>query len=626
MFLHGTATTTIDVSTGSQTIGGGSNGMAGDIAGDGSLTKAGDGTLILSGSSTYSGTTTVSAGTLYAGSDTGFSSASAFTVADGATLDIGGSNVAIGSLAGASGATVKDGDSIGSSLTTGSDDTSTTFSGLIEDGAHTLSLVKVGSGTFTIAGTSTYSGATIVEAGVLMAGSETGFSSASAFQVGQDGTLDVNGKDVTIGSLSDYDGGGIVTNADTIQSFLTLGADGTLALFSGAIQDGVHELGLTKTGGGTQILLGTNTYSLATMIEAGSLEVDGSIASATTVKSGGTLAGNGSVLADVIVEAGGILSPGSDVAITKPLPSASAAILSTGNVAFTGGATFAAELGGTTPGFVDGRVDPSIFDIIETGGYDQLKVTGTVTLGGATLDLSLLGDFIPSIGDVFRIIDNDGADAVSGIFAGLAEGARLSIGGRLLSITYHGGDGNDVVLSAVNAGVRIIGTNRADRIDGAHTAPGQPLPGAGDDTIFGRDGNDRIAGLAGDDTIIGGRGIDFMRGGADEDLFVFNGAADFGGLSPFLPLAQRADHILDFTHGVDRIDLSAMDASTAAGLQHFSFIGRQGFHQVAGELRYHAAGNNIFVVSGDINGDGRADFSLIVHQATTLNGGDFLLS
>ncbi len=50
------------------------------------------------------------------------------------------------------------------------------------------------------------------------------------------------------------------------------------------------------------------------------------------------------------------------------------------------------------------------------GGYDQVKVTGTVSLGGADLDLALLGGFTPSIGNSFTIVDNDGADAVSGTF------------------------------------------------------------------------------------------------------------------------------------------------------------------------------------------------------------------
>ena len=85
------------------------------------------------------------------------------------------------------------------------------------------------------------------------------------------------------------------------------------------------------------------------------------------------------------------------------------------------------------------------------GGYDQVKVTGTVSLGGATLDASLIGGFVPGFGNAFTIIDNDGSDAVTGTFAGLAEGAVVDVGGTGMLITYKGGDGNDVVLTGRRA-------------------------------------------------------------------------------------------------------------------------------------------------------------------------------
>ena len=104
----------------------------------------------------------------------------------------------------------------------------------------------------------------------------------------------------------------------------------------------------------------------------------------------------------VDVASGGTLSPG-----------ASAGKLTVGSLSLVAGATLKIELGGVTAGT----------------GYDQLDVNGTVALGGATLNLSLIGGFVPSSGANFVIIDNDGADAVSGSFAGLAEGAILTVGG-----------------------------------------------------------------------------------------------------------------------------------------------------------------------------------------------------
>ncbi|HOX57254.1 MAG TPA: hypothetical protein P5205_11465 [Candidatus Paceibacterota bacterium] len=83
-------------------------------------------------------------------------------------------------------------------------------------------------------------------------------------------------------------------------------------------------------------------------------------------------------------------------------------------------------------------------------GHDQLNVTGAVDLASATLNASL--GFTPSVGAEFVIINNDGADAVAGAFAGLPEGDYLPIGGASLRITYAGGAGhNDVVLLRTNA-------------------------------------------------------------------------------------------------------------------------------------------------------------------------------
>lgn len=75
--------------------------------------------------------------------------------------------------------------------------------------------------------------------------------------------------------------------------------------------------------------------------------------------------------------------------------------------------------------------------------YDQLIVTGDVSLAG---DLTLAVGFSPSVGDMFTIIDNQGANAVSGAFT---QGSSISAGGFSFAISYAGGDGNDVVLSVV---------------------------------------------------------------------------------------------------------------------------------------------------------------------------------
>jgi len=137
------------------------------------------------------------------------------------------------------------------------------------------------------------------------------------------------------------------------------------------------------------------------------------------VKSGGVLLGDGTI-ANLTSE-GGVLRPG-----------LSPGIMTTGNLDFDAATELDIELEGTTPG---------------AGGHDQYNVTGTVSLGSATLNTILFNGYAPSLNDTFTIINNDGSDAVVGTFGGLAEGASFAVGSYQFTISYAGGTGNDVVLT-----------------------------------------------------------------------------------------------------------------------------------------------------------------------------------
>ena len=102
----------------------------------------------------------------------------------------------------------------------------------------------------------------------------------------------------------------------------------------------------------------------------------------------------------------------------------------------------------------DVQLDPSSRLVMELGGptpgsqYDRLTVQGSITLSG-TLEVDLINHFVPSAGQSFTLIDNQGAGPLIGVFAGLSEGESFTAGGVMFSATYHGGDGNDFVITAV---------------------------------------------------------------------------------------------------------------------------------------------------------------------------------
>ncbi|MFL6844372.1 MAG: calcium-binding protein [Allosphingosinicella sp.] len=153
-------------------------------------------------------------------------------------------------------------------------------------------------------------------------------------------------------------------------------------------------------------------------------------------------------------------------------------------------------------------------------------------------------------------------------------------------------------------------------VDGSQETDGflRIFAGLSDDTIKGGGQADLIHGNFGADTLTGG-------GGADTFRYQKSGEST----------AASLDHILDFTPGTDKIELTRMDANTlAAGNQDFHWIGSAAFAGTgagsAGELRVFEQTGTWFV-EGDTNGDGTGDFliALTLQGATPLSQGDFFL-
>src|SRR5207247_810296 len=464
------ATRTVTVSNAATTLT-----ISGVISGAGGLTKSGSGTVTLSAANTYTGVTTINVGTIAIAADAGLGAAPGAPTAG--KLTFGG-----GTLRTTASFTVAANRGIaltGAGTISTDPGTTLTYGGII---AGASPLTKAGTGTLIVSGANTYTGATAISAGTLQLGATNAVPSGSAVTVSGGATFDLRGFSDGIGSLA---GAGTVTSGAAGAVTLTAGGNNASTTFSGLIQNGSGTVALTKTGTGTLTLSGANTYSGATTVSAGVLDVQnntalGATAGATTVAGGAALQleGSGLVVAEPVTLNGtGIAGGGAlrQVANTNTwsgaitLGSAARVNADAGTLTVSGGITnggFLLTVGGagnttvsTTvisgtggltkdgTGTVTLRANNTYTGTTAGSGYDQLNVTGSVNLGGATLSGTL--GFSPPNGTSFTIINNDGGDAVIGTFAGLPEGSTVVLSGQSLQISYVGGTGNDVVLSVV---------------------------------------------------------------------------------------------------------------------------------------------------------------------------------
>lgn len=272
--------------------------------------------------------------------------------------------------------------------------------------------------------------------------------------------------------------------------------------------------------------------------------------------------------------------------------------------------------------------------IWDTGGTDTIRHTGfenaTIDLRSTTLQYKNSGGgFVSSVDGVaggFTIANGvviENATGGSGDDTITGNAAANALRGRGGSDDINGGNGADTIKGNLGADVlsggrgtdRILGGSGADKITGNGGAD-MLIGGSGDDRIVGNNGRDNLSGGRGDDTLKGSGGSDILTGGAGADTFVFTSLSQSRN--------NKVDEITDFNRGRDEIDVSSIDAmSNRGGNQTFDFIGTDAFN-AAGQIRIIRDGGDI-VMKADVNGDGRADFEIIVEDIATLSASDFNL-
>ncbi|MBL7220295.1 MAG: autotransporter-associated beta strand repeat-containing protein [Phycisphaerae bacterium] len=438
------------VSLGAGTLTTGGDGTSttysGIMTGAGGLTKVGAGTMSLSGVNTYTGTTTITTGTLQllVGNDR-ISNSSAVNMGAAGIFDLNAFDETIGSLTGAAGSSVLLG---GGTLTAGIDGTDTTFAGVISEAGN---FVKTGGGTMTLTGANSYTGTTTINAGILRVGAAGVITDGSAVTVGTNGTFNLNNLAETIGSLA---GAGAVTTGGA-GGILTTGGDGTSTTYSG-IMSGAGSM--IKAGAGTLTLSGDSTYTGGTTLSAGGILLghhDGMGDGAVSVTGASTLGASSVMLAAV----------DNNIAITDGV---TLTINGTENINFSGNFT---DVGGGNTGAVT----------LNTGAEaDLITFSGTNSYGGATT--ITVGTLIVSggaaIDDTSAVNLSGGANATFqlstsetiGSLAGTANSAVV-LGANTLTA---GGDNTATVFDGVMSGTGNFakeGTGLMD-IGGANTYTG----------------------------------------------------------------------------------------------------------------------------------------------------------
>jgi outer membrane autotransporter protein len=342
------------------------------FSGPSDFNKMGLGTLTLTGVSSYTGGSTISAGTLQLGNG-------------GTTGSIVGNVTDNGALA------------------FNRSDNGLVLGGVISGNGM---VSQIGSGTTILTGANTYTGGTTISAGTLQLGNG-GTSGAITGNVADSGTLAFNRSDAvtfagvisgsgavrqigtgstTLTGVNVYSGGTVVSGGTLVGSATSFGSGAildnaaliinqpTAADFANAI-NGTGSL--VKQGAGRLNYTGTGLLSGPTTVAAGLLSVNGSLAnSAVTVRSGATLGGNGTIGATTVL-AGGIIAPGNSIGTLHV------------NSAYSQSAGSVYQV----------QVDPN------SNASDLIAVNGAATLApGAGLSVSKAVPGIYSIGTVYKVL------------------------------------------------------------------------------------------------------------------------------------------------------------------------------------------------------------------------------
>jgi fibronectin-binding autotransporter adhesin len=541
--------------------------VAAAMGGAGAVTKAGPGTLVLSGNNTYTGATTVSAGTLQISSASALGGTGAgTTVQNGATLALANGVFADAEPLTLNGTGVSGAGALVSADTLSSDWSgpvtlaSDSTIGVITFGTLTIfgsiggpgGLAKVGSGELDLFGSGSYTGITTISAGELLVFNPTALGSTSSGTIVASGaSLEIANQGNTFAEPLTLNGAGVSgegalfngnAGTNTWSGPITLASDtivggvGTLVL-SGAIGGAG---GLTKVSSNGTVRLagsGANTYAGTTTVNAGTLELSKLAGVISQIAIPGPLvvgdgvgAANSAVVrwtvgfdtvvnAPVTMNSDGLLDLNGNEAALGSLAGNGTVNLVSATLT-VGGANTSTTYGGVITGSGGGLTKTGTGTLTLTGSN---LYTGTTTVSAGTLlvngsqpgsAVTLIGGTLGGVGTVGPVTATGGTVS-PGQSPGILSSGNLALSGSsALSIELNGTTpGTQYDQLNVTGAVNLSGAPLSATI-GFAANPGTSF------TIIQNDGTDPVqgafAGLPEGSTLaIGGQGFQISYKGGD---------------------------------------------------------------------------------------------------------------
>jgi autotransporter-associated beta strand protein len=506
------------------------------------LVKAGANTLTLSGVNTFAGTTTINGGTLALANQNAIQN-STLVMTGGGNVSFSSAEVAnaftLGGLSASSNGSgyniaLANNSPTAIALTVGNNNASTTYAGILSGAG---SLVKTGTGTLTLSGNNSYSGTTSINSGTLLidAGGRLGSGSYAAAitnngalvysgtnnqtlsgTLSGSGFLTQNGSGVlTLANSNTYSGGtSLLSGSIQITNANSLGTTGNLSFGGGTLQYGagittdlssrIHNSssaiaidtngqnvtfasalgasnvgGLTKSGVGTLVLSGANTFTGTTTISTGILNIQnsdalGSTASGTTLSSGAALQLQGGLT----IGAEALTLAGTGISTDGALRNISGANSLAGEITLAAATRINSDSGSLT---LSGGISGS--QNLTLGGSGNTTITGAIATSTGTLTKDGAGTLVLSGANTFTgtttisagILNIQNSDALGSTASGItvSSGAALQIQGGIsvgaealtLSGTGVSTDGALRNISGANSLAGDITLNAATRIN-----------------------------------------------------------------------------------------------------------------------------------------------------------------